>query len=45
MEIINTILYSRCLPHQLHQGDTVAIVGQVVSLDETNRKLVIQPDL
>ena len=44
MEVISTTLFPRCLPTWLHQGEAITIVGQVVNLDETARKVVIQPD-
>lgn len=44
MEVISTTLFPRCLPTWLSQGETVTIVGQVVNLDETARKVIIQPD-
>jgi hypothetical protein len=44
MEVISTQLYPRHQPARLPTGETVTIVGQVVSLDEGSRKLILQPD-
>ena len=44
MEIVSTPLYPRHFYNRLPETETVTIVGQVVSLDEAERRLTLKPD-